>query len=234
MTRLLRIDTPPAAEHWSRMQHPDVVRTARKIFAFLRGSVAWNYAPTRKVVKYHIEDGISREVGLKIVRENGSPIGRKYNEETVEAFFDLVEREPIVGLRSFAGLEERFPIAPARRAYVPVKPSAVIRQGGFFVPIFFNPWSDIAFDEYQASLYMTVLEKSLFRLTDFEDSPGSIIFVPKVEEESGIWRRSPVIWSRGQFPLLSDNDLNEQIRIFSESKEVARVWYQEYIDTRKM
>ena len=175
MTSLLKIDNPPAAEHWSRMQHPDVTKTAKKIFAFLRGSVAWNYGPSRKVVKYHIEDGITREVGLRIATGHGSPLGRKYNIEAVNAFFDYVEHNPIDGLRAFTELVEWFPIAP--RAAIPVKPLSVTRESGFFVPNFFNPWSEIAFDEYQASLYMTVLERSLFRQTDFEDSPGRIIFM---------------------------------------------------------
>jgi hypothetical protein len=230
MTSLLKIDRPPAAEHWSRMQHPDVTRTARKLFAFLRGTVAWNYGPGRKAVKYYIEDGITRDVGLKIASNHGSAFGRKYNIEVVNAFFDYVERNPIDGLRAFTELVEWFPIAP--RAAIPIKPLSVTREGGSFVPNFFNPWSEIAFDDYQASLYMTVLEKSLFRLTDFESSPGRIIFLPKVEVAPGTWQRSPVIWKRGQFPLLSDAELNDQIRIFSESKEIARVWYQNYLDRK--
>lgn len=230
MTSLLKIDRPPAAEHWSRMQHPDVTRTARKLFAFMRGTVAWNYGPGRKAVKYYIEDGITRDVGLKIANKHGSAFGRKYNIEVVNAFFDYVEKNPIDGLRAFTELVEWFPIAP--RAAIPIKPLSVTREGGSFVPNFFNPWSEIAFDDYQASLYMTVLEKSLFRLTDFESSPGRIIFLPKIEVAPGTWQRSPVIWKRGQFPLLSDAELNDQIRIFSESKEIARVWYQDYLDRK--
>lgn len=231
MKSLLKIDRPPAAEHWSRMQHPDVAKTAGKIFAFLRGSVSWNYGPGRKAVKYYIEDGISRDTGVNIASEHGSPLGRKHNVEVVNAFFDYVEKNPINGLRAFTELVEWFPIAP--RAAIPIKPLSVTREHGSFVPNFFNPWSDIAFDGYQASLYMTVLEKSLFRLTDFEDSPGRIIFLPKVEVAVGFWKRSSLIWSRGQFPLLTDAELNDQIRIFSESKEIARVWYQDYLDRKQ-
>jgi hypothetical protein len=79
---------------------------------------------------------------------------------------------------------------------------------------------------------MTILEQSVFRLTDFEDSPGRIIFLPKIEVSAGEWIRRPVIWKRGQFPLLTDRELNEQLRVFSESKELARVLLQDWLDRK--
>ncbi len=230
MNGLLKLDRPPAAEHWSRMQHPDVQRTAKKLYAFMRGSVAWNYGPSRQVAKYYIEDGIDRKVAIGIVSKKGSPLGREYNIDATNCFFDLVEAHPIDGLRSFDDLLEWFPIAP--KAAIPIRPLSVTREGGSFVPNLLNLWSEIAFDDYQASLYMTILEKSIFRLTDFENSPGRIIFLPKQELSPGVWRRSPVVWKRGDFDLLSDNDLNDQIRVFAEGKEIARVLYQDYLDRK--
>jgi hypothetical protein len=230
MTSLLKIDRPPAAEHWSRMQHPDVSRTARKYFNFLRGSPRWSYQPCRLAARYYIEDRISRAVAMRVIQRRGSPLGWKHNEDAVNAFYDLVELFPIEGLHAFSDLVEWFPIAP--KAAIPIKPLSVTREKGSFVPNLLNPWSEIAFDGFQASLYMTILEKSLFRLTDFENSPGRIIFLPKMERNPGEWCRTPVVWSRGQFPLLSDRELNEQMRVFAESKEIAKVLYQEYLDRK--
>lgn len=113
---------------------------------------------------------------------------------------------------------------------VPIKPLTVVKEDGRFAPIFFNPWSEIAFDDYQASLYMTVLEQSIFRLTDFEDSPGRVVFLPKMQVSKGVWERKPVIWKRGQHRLLSQSELNNQIEIFAESRGVARRWYEEYLE----
>ena len=231
MKSLPKIDRPPAVEHWSRMQHPDAHRTARKLFAFLRGGVSWNYAPSRNVARYHIEDQITRDVALRIVQGYGNPIGRKYNLEVVDAMFDYFGTNPIDSVRAFSELVEWFPIAPG--AAVPIKPLMVTREGGRFVPNFFNPWSQVPFDSYQASLYMTILEKSIFRLTDFEDSPGRFVFFPKVQIGGDILQRRPLIWKRGQFPLLSDSDLNSQIRIFAESKEIAKAWYLEFIEKNR-
>ena len=223
MTPFTKIDRPPAAENWSRLQNPQVDRTARNIFNFVRSSPVWNYNPSRKAARFYIEDGISREMGLKVATMKGNPLGHKYNVEVVHAWFDMVAKTPIEGVRAFDRLDERLPIGPG--LFVPVKPLTVIREGGQFAPIFFNPWSEIAFDDFQASLYMTALEASIFRLTDFEDSPGRIIFLPKIVCGSGEKHRRPVVWERGQHTLLSQAELNDQIRVFCESKEIARKMY---------
>lgn len=230
MTDFNKINRPPAAEHWSRMQHPDVLRTAKRLFAFLRGSVSWNYQSTRQVARYYVEDHIDRATAQRIVATKGNPAGRPFNRSAVDAFFDYVESFPIDGVPAFHELVEWFPIGQG--AAVPIKPLSVIREAGRFQPIFLNPWSQIAFDPYQASLYMTILEKSLFRLTDFEESSGKVIFLPKMDCDKPDGKRQAVVWKRGQFPLLSDKDLNDQVRIFSESKQIAMVWFKEHLDRR--
>ena len=230
MASLSKIDAPPAAEHWARMQHPDVQKTARKLFAFLRGTVTWNYNITRQVAKFYVEDRIARQVAVKIVSEKSSPLGRRHNLEAIHAFYDLVERSPIVGIHAFAGLVDWMPIGP--KAFIPIKPMAVTKGPDNFVLHWLNAWSSNPFDQYQASLYMTILERSIFRLTDFENSPGRIIFLPKSKVGAGEWQRSPVVWNRGQFPLLSEKELNDQIRVFAESKEVARIWFRDYLDRK--
>lgn len=231
MTSVDKIDRPPSAENWARLQCHDVNRTARNMFSFLRGGPTWNYLTARSAAKYYVEDGIDRKTALKIAGERGNAHGRKYNIELVNAFFDLVECEPIEGVRAFDQLIEWFPLR--RGAAIPIKPLTVIRQNGNFTPLFLCPWSRIAFDQYQASLFMTVLERSIFTLTDFQDAEGKIYFFPQTKLSEGRSERRPVIWKRGDIPLLSEKELDEQVRIFFESKEIARVWYQDYLDTKK-
>ncbi len=228
MTTIEKIDRPPSAENWSRMQHPDVTKTARSIFTFVKGGPVWNYLPSRKATKFHIEDGIDRAMAVKIASRHGSALGRSFNVELVHAFFDFVEQNPIPGVRAFDELVEWFPLR--RGVAIPIKPLAVVRQDGQFTPIMLCPWSNIAFNEYQASLFMTVLEKALFTLTDFQDSQGLVLFFPTCEVSPRVWQRKPTIWRRGDVPLLNDADLNDQIRIFFESRELARVWYQDFLD----
>lgn len=226
MIDVRKLNKPPAVENWSRMQYPDVARTAKRLFSFIKGGPNWNYNICRSCARYYIEDGIDRQVAERIVSSKGSELGRKYNAEAVAAFFDLVEESPIEGVRAFDQMVEWFPLGPG--VVVPIRPLAVVRLEGQFAPIFLNPWSEIAFDEYQASLYMTVLEKSIFRLTDFENSDGQIIFLPKYDDPLKKKKRKPVVWRRGQYPTLTDVDLNEQIKVFTEGKAIAARLAEEY------
>lgn len=60
MNALKKLENPPAAENWSRMQHPEVQRTAKKLFSFLKSRLSWNYSVSRKCAKFYIEDQIDR------------------------------------------------------------------------------------------------------------------------------------------------------------------------------
>lgn len=226
MINPLKLDRPPAVENWSRTQYPEVQKTAKKLFSFLKGGPIWNYNVTRDCGRYYIEDQIDLGMARKIVESKGSPIGRPYNREAVEALFAYFGENPLDVVRGFDQMVEWFPLGP--KIVVPVKPMAVIRHDGGFSPVFLNPWAEIGFDSYQASLYMTVIEESIFRITDFENSSGKIIFLPKHEAVEGGPKRKAVVWERGQFPLLSKTELNDQVRIFLESKRLAQKWAKEF------
>lgn len=227
MGSMNKIDRPPTVENWSRFQQPDINSTARKIFSFLKGGPRWGYQPSRKVVQYHFEDGIDRETGHKVIAQAGSPLGRFYNSELVDSFFDHVEAHPIKGIAAFSEFSTAFPIS--REIAIPVKRIAVVRDEGKFCPIFLCPWSSIGFDKFQSSLFMTVLESSVFTLTDFQDANGKVLFFPKQEVSKGVFKRKAVVWSRGDKQLLSKGELEEQIQIFAKSKDLARVWYADFL-----
>lgn len=222
MKSIDKIDHPPAAENWSRMQYPDVLRTAKGMHNFLKGGVPWNYNLTRKVARYHVEDQISRGVAIRILDASKARLGKDQNRAAIDAFFDFVEAKPLSGVPAFSDFSVGFPIS--RFAYIPIRPLLVTREGGRFVVNFLNPWSNIGFDHYQASLYMTILEKAVFSHTDFQDAEARVLFLPKVRIGKDEWERQPRVWTRGSIPLLSDTELNEQLRIFAESKELVRKW----------
>lgn len=231
MTEIGKLDRPIAAENWARLQTPDVSHTARKMYNFLRGGAAWSYDPSRKVVRYQVEDRIDRETGLRIVRSAGSKLGRPYNEELVTAFFDWIEKNPIDGVPAFANFVEWFPLR--RGTAIPIRPVAVVRESGRFDPIMLCPWTAESLDPFQRSLFMTILERSLFSLTDFEDSAGQILFFPKVRQDDGKLVRVSRVWRRGDYPLLSDTELQDQVRIYFESREIARAMYRDFLGRRQ-
>lgn len=230
MRTVNKIDRPPAVENWSRFQQPSVEKTAKRLFAFLRGGPRWGYQVGKSVVRFNLEDGIDREQGLKIVERSGNKLGRVYNRELVDAYFDYMEENPIEGIPAFSDFKTVFPIS--RGVSIDIKPIAVVRDSGRFSPIFLCPWSSIGLDSFQSRILMTVLEQSVFRLSDFEDSNGKVLFFPKVEVEKGVFIRRPVIWSRGDKKLLTDKELNEQIKIFCESKVLAVNLYAEYLQRK--
>ncbi|ETX14891.1 hypothetical protein OCH239_20775 [Roseivivax halodurans JCM 10272] len=207
------------------MQHLDVDKTTKQLVSFLTGIVPWNYSIAKSCAKWQIEDGIDRRTALHIVREKGSALGRKHNAEVVEAWFDFVAENPISGVRAFDDFVEWFPLGPGIR--VPIKPLTVVRDQGHFSPVFFIPWSKIPFSDYQARLLFSILERSIFRHTDFEKSPGKIIFFPKVPTGSLGWQRKPSIWCRGDFDLLTDTQIIEQIEVFEASRERAKEWFEQ-------
>ena len=228
MKSIDRMDRPPAAEHWVRMQSPGVERTAKLVFNLLRSKITWNYNTAKNVARYHIEDQIDRLTGQGIVLRSKNRIGLPYNLQAVDGFFDYVEANPIDGLSVFSGLVEYFPVR--RGLMLPIRPLAVVNSRRGLEPIFLNPWSSIGMDRYQGSLLRTVLEKSIFTLSDFRSSDCKMIFLPKSSSSSGEVKRTPTIWTRDTFPMLTDRELLDQIKVFLEAQEIAIARFKEMDD----
>ena len=231
MINFSKLDRPPAAENWVRMQHRGVDKTALKMFNFLRGGPIWNYNSSKVAVKSRIEHRIDLSTAQKIVTRSGSKLGRPYNLDVVNAFFDYEKENPIDGVQAFDDMYERFPLS--RQVSIPIKPLTVVREGKSFVPYFLCPWSSVNLTDYQARLLFTIVEKSIFTLTDFEDSDGKFLFFPKVKNQFGHEERKPMVWSRGQFPLLSDKELAEQIKIYFGAKPIAKNLYIEFLKRKE-
>jgi hypothetical protein len=66
---------------------------------------------------------------------------------------------------------------------------------------------------------MTVYEDAFFPLTDYQKSPGEVLFFPKLD---GSKRRSAVTWMRGDYELLSAKQLNDCVEIFLLAREIVR------------
>lgn len=224
-----KLDRPPAAENWVRMNHPDVERTTKKLFGFAKsGPPIWNYVAGRKAAKYRVEDRINRNDAIRIATSSGNKLGRPFNAELIKSFLDYEQENPLDGVKAFDDQVEFFPLR--RNLAIPIKPLTVIRKDGRFTPIFLCPWSVVSIDDYQARLLMTILERSIYTYSEFEDSVGQILFFPKRDFGLGLKLREPMIWTRGQFELLSDTELADQIKIFFESREIAKVLYQEHLN----
>jgi len=100
---------------------------------------------------------------------------------------------------------------------MPVKPTLVAREAGQLKPIFTFGWKSVPLTLFQRRLLMTILEDAIFSLTDFAESDAEIVFLP--ENEAG--QRVPEVWHRGDYDLLSETELRNQLEVFLSAREAA-------------
>ena len=72
---------------------------------------------------------------------------------------------------------------------------------------------------HQRRLLMTVLEDAVFSLTDFQNSPGEFISFPKGDNSKV---RSPEVWKRGDYELLSKAEMKDQIELYLKALAIAK------------
>ena len=68
---------------------------------------------------------------------------------------------------------------------------------------------------------MTILEDSLFSLTDYQNSPAELLFYP-VQNLQFEKVRVPAHWVRGDYDLLSQAELTDSMEAFLSGREIAR------------
>jgi hypothetical protein len=108
-----------------------------------------------------------------------------------------------------------------------VKPTLVAREAGQLKPIFVFGWKSVPLTRFQRRLLMTILEDAIFSLTDFESSDAEIVFLPEVDGT----RRSEV-WHRGDYDLLSQVELKNQIELLLTARSMAYPLIAEWLMTK--
>src|SRR5690606_1321237 len=128
--------------------------------------------------------------------------------EFVQAFCRYEEARRYQATPSYSDFTTYFQIG--RELYMPVKPTLVAREAGQLKPIFTFGWKSVPLTLFQRRLLMTILEDAIFSLTDFAESDAEIVFLP--ENEAG--QRVPEVWHRGDYDLLSETELRNQLEVF--------------------
>jgi hypothetical protein len=228
LLKLLRkLDRPPAAPNWVRFVSGDMVKTARAILRFAKGQPPFNYMPAYRGIKDRIELGISLESAVKVATLKGAPAGRVQNRELVEAFFKYDERRRYSASNPIGFDVEYF--RASREVVIPVAPLSIIREKRRFVPIFVCGWASNPLHLHQRRLLMSVYEDAFLSLTDYQNSPAEVVFFPK-NDESEEKGREPEVWERGDYELLSKEELDECLEIFFLARDMARQILLEEID----
>jgi len=218
---LAKLDRPPAGHNWARLVDDSVAATTKSIVAFAKGMPKFNYQTGTSAVRDRLLFGIGEDSAVSVTRRSGAPAGRSQNEELVRAFFeyDATRRYPIGTCIEF----ERQWFRISREILVPVSPLVIVREKGRFVPIFLCGWSELALNEAQRRLLMTIYDDAFLSLTDFQDSPAEFLFFPKTKDRDGK-KRQPEVWGRSDYRLLTPRELQEQVEIYLEARSQAQLF----------
>ncbi|MDD1531550.1 hypothetical protein C7U92_30640 [Bradyrhizobium sp. WBOS7] len=229
---LRKLDFPPAGPNWVRFIFDDVRPTAKAILSFAKGQPAFGYQPGYRAIKDRLELGIGLDAAIKVAASKGAPAGRVQNKQLVEAFFDYDETRRYSSSNPIEFEKEFFRVS--RDVLVPVAPLSIIREKGKFVPLFVCGWANNPLRLLQRRLLMTVYEDAFFSLTDYQASPGEVLFFPQSEarkqEEANENCREIELWRRGDYDLLSKAELSDCVEIFALAREQARSILQSEID----
>lgn len=148
------------------------------------------------------------------------------NIEFLDSFCDYADRRGYQATAAYSDFAAWFQLG--RDLSVPVKPTLVAREHGQLKPIFVFGWKSVPLNIFQRRLLMTILDDAIFSLTDFQTSDAEIVFLPEVD---GI--RSPEIWHRGDYELLSATELRNQVEQFLSARDAAYPIIADWLRARK-
>lgn len=209
-----KLDRIPGAPNFVRYNFEDLAKTLKAYVGFAKGMPTISYAQGLTIVK-DLVLGITGIDQAKIAaRKMKDSPSRTAVIDFIDAFCDYAEERNYQATPSYSDFVTHFAIA--RDLFIPVKPTLIARECGQLKPIFVFGWKSVPLTVFQRRLLMTILEDAIFSLTDFEDSDAEIVFLPEID---GV--RSPEIWHRGDYELLSDSELRNQLEIFLAARNSA-------------
>lgn len=226
--RLFRkLDRIPGAPNFVRYNFEEVAKTVKAYVQFAKGMPTVSYATGITIIKDLVlgltEPAQAIDMAL---RKKESP-SREAVITFVTAFCDYAATRNYQATPSYSDFSVSFQIG--RDLYLPVKPTLVTREGGQLKPTFVFGWKTVPLNRFQRRLLMTILEDAIFSLTDFCDSDAEIVFLP--ENDKGI--RCPEVWNRGDYELLSDVELRNQMEVFLAAREAAYPIIADWIAAQK-
>lgn len=214
-----KVDSPPYAHNWVRNNFSDFQATVRSLVSFIQSMPQITYAGGMSVIRDRIALGLDRQTAINAVRTTGHKKSRPYVEEFVEAFYEYDEIRKYSGLPSYDQYVAPYPIS--RDIRIPVKPLIVISEEGMLKPIFVVGWATMPLTLFQRRLLMTLLEDAVFSLTDFQNSIGEFISFPHLRG-SNSKKRTPLVWKRGDYGLLSPPRMKEQADLYLQALAKAK------------
>ena len=215
-----KLERPTYVHNWVRYNYADVLKTANALVRFATNLPQVTYRAGLMLAHDRIAFGLDRATALNAAITKGHKKSRQHVLEFVKAFYDYDETIGYFGLKNFDQYVE--PYRVTRDVVIPVKPLIVVAKDGKLRPIFVVGWASMPLTDFQQRLLMTIVEDAVFSLTDFQGSPGDFVSFPRTIDEDGLPQRKPLVWGRGDFKLLSDVELKEQMQIYFEALVLAK------------
>lgn len=221
-----KLDRIPAAPNFVRYNFEDLAKTLKAYVQFAKGMPTVTYVFGLILIKDLVLGHTDTDQARKAIRRIKESPSRQANIEFVDAFCDYAEGRNYQATPTYSDFATYFSIG--RDLYVPVKPTLIAREGGQLKPVFVFGWKSVPLSTFQRRLLMTILDDAIFSLTDFQDSDAEIVFLP---EHDGV--RSPEIWHRGDYNLLSAVELRNQSEVFLSARDAAYPIIAEWLRTKE-
>lgn len=209
-----KLDRIPAAPNFVRYNFEELMKTLKAYVAFAKGMPTITYVEGLKLVKDLVLGLTDGPQAMRAARRMKDSPSRAAVISFVDAFCAYASIREYQATPAFTDFATFFPIG--RDLFVPVKPTLVARENGQLKPIFVFGWKSVPLTSFQRRLLMTILEDAIFSLTDFEGSDAEIVFLPDVD---GV--RTSEVWHRGDYELLSQVELKNQLEVFLSAREMA-------------
>jgi hypothetical protein len=209
-----KLDRIPAAPNFVRYNFNDFHKTLKSYVAFAKGMPTVSYQQGLVIVKDIVLGFIDVHQAKIAARRLPASPSRIAVIEFVDAFCEYAEGRNYVATPAYQDFSTFFSIG--RDLHIPVRPTLVAREHGQLKPIFVFGWKSVRLEIFQRRLLMTILDDAIFTLTDFAASDAEIVFLPEVDGH-----RAPDIWHRGDYDLLSQSELANQLEIFLSAREAA-------------
>lgn len=209
-----KLDRIPAAPNFVRYNFEELIKTLKAYVGFAKGMPTISYVEGLKLIKDLVLGLTDASQAMKAARMIKDSPSRVAVIEFVDSFCAYAAVRRYEATPAFSDFSAFSPIG--RDLFIPVKPTLVAREDGQLKPIFVFGWKSVPLTPFQRRLLMTILDDAIFSLTDFQDSDAEIVFLPEVD---GV--RSPEVWHRGDYNLLSQVELKNQYELFLSAREMA-------------
>jgi len=221
-----KLDRIPGAPNFVRYNFEDPAKMLKAYVAFAKGMPTISYAAGMLLIK-DLVLGISGpdQIRRAARRLKDSP-SKAAVIDFVDAFCDYSSDRCYQATPTYSDLTAYFQIG--RDLYAPVKPTLVAREDGQLKPIFVLGWKSIPLTTFQRRLLMTILEDAIFSLTEFQSSDAEIVFLPEMD---GV--RVPEVWHRGDYNLLSQAEMTDQVELFLSARSAAYPIIADWIKTKR-